>query len=434
VQRSVLFIIMGLLMVAACTPRVPVSRPSPPASVPKTLAPPLSSETSVRPLTPTIPASDTFIAAAQQPFLPSLPASGKSFKVALLLPLTGREAVVGQSLQDAAHLALSESGLRNITLLPLDTQASPVRAAEMAERAVANGVDLVLGPLFAPEARAVDNALANNSVPILTFSNDRTLVDNAPGENLFVLGLMPQDQIARLVQYSIAQGRNRFAVLAPDTPFGTLMLEAAQAAIGAYGGQLVVMARSNTDIVSMTKAVDKLATFAPLAEGSLTGGEFQALILPFPGREAAQAVALFNAKGLAPNGVKFMGLATWESLKGTGARELTGAWYSAAPVHNRQAFEESYIKVYGKPPIRQASLAYDAVALAVAVLKNETGAMPSPAYLRNPNGYAGVDGIFRFTDRGIAQRGLAIFEITPSGGQEIDPAPERFSERFRGAW
>jgi len=45
-----------------------------------------------------------------------------------------------------------------------------------------------------------------------------------------------------------------------------------------------------------------------------------------------------------------------------------------------------------------------------------------------------VDGIFRFTDRSIAQRGLAIFEITPSGGQEIDPAPERFSERFRGAW
>jgi hypothetical protein len=37
-----------------------------------------------------------------------------------------------------------------------------------------------------------------------------------------------------------------------------------------------------------------------------------------------------------------------------------------------------------------------------------------------------VDGIFRFTDGGIAQRGLAVFEITPGGGQEIDPAPERF--------
>jgi branched-chain amino acid transport system substrate-binding protein len=426
VRRSVLFIIAGLLVLVACTARVPASRPSP-SPVPRaaTLPPSsLSNENMTRSLTPTVAASDTV--AAQQQFSISAPAVGETLKVALLLPLTGRDAVVGQSLQDAAHLALAESGMRNITLLPFDTQASPVRAAEVAGRAVANGASLVLGPLFAPEARAVDNALVDKNVPILTFSNDRTLVDNAPGENLFVLGLMPQDQIVRLVQYSIAQGRSRFAVLVPDTAFGALMLEAAKAVIAAHGGRLVFAEQTSADIASMTRAVDRMVKVAPLAEGSLTGGEFQALMLPFSGREAAQAAALLNAKGLSPNGVKFMGLATWESLKGTSAQELAGGWYAAAPAKNRQVFEASYAKIYGRAPIRQASLAYDAAALAVTLAKNEENGALVPGHLRNPNGYAGVDGIFRFTDGGIAQRGLAVFEITPGGGQEIDPAPERF--------
>ena len=33
----------------------------------------------------------------------------------------------------------------------------------------------------------------------------------------------------------------------------------------------------------------------------------------------------------------------------------------------------------------------------------------------NPSGFTGVDGLFRFTDQGLVQRGLAVLEVTPEG-------------------
>ena len=58
---------------------------------------------------------------------------------------------------------------------------------------------------------------------------------------------------------------------------------------------------------------------------------------------------------------------------------------------------------------------------------------PGPAYhrftqsaLMDPNGFAGVDGIFRFNPDGTSERGLAILEVTPDGFNVVSPAPKTF--------
>ena len=42
------------------------------------------------------------------------------------------------------------------------------------------------------------------------------------------------------------------------------------------------------------------------------------------------------------------------------------------------------------------------------------------------NGFAGLDGIFRFKSNGIAERGLAVLEMRRGRFQIISPAPEFF--------
>ena len=85
-----------------------------------------------------------------------------------------------------------------------------------------------------------------------------------------------------------------------------------------------------------------------------------------------------------------------------------------------------YRAAFGTAPAQLASLAYDAVAL-VALLA------PGPAYhrftqgaLMDPNGFAGVNGIFRFNADGTSERGLAVMEMTPSGPVVVSPAPQTF--------
>ena len=47
--------------------------------------------------------------------------------------------------------------------------------------------------------------------------------------------------------------------------------------------------------------------------------------------------------------------------------------------------------------------------------------------LTQPNGFSGIDGIFRFMPDGSVERGLAVLEVGTDGPRVIDPAPTGFA-------
>ena len=144
------------------------------------------------------------------------------------------------------------------------------------------------------------------------------------------------------------------------------------------------------------------------------GGEDLALI-------AGQlAGAGFNRKQ-----IRLIGTGLWDTADIGHIDFLDGGWYAAPDPRARQNFLKSYLKAYGQPPPRLVTLAYDATALAALLAKQ--GSRFDRAALTNPNGFAGVDGIFRLTEDGLVERGLAMLEVTPQGGRVIDSAPVTFA-------
>lgn len=346
------------------------------------------------------------------------PAPSNAPIVALLLPLTGKDKAVGQSMQDAALLALNDVGYSNIQLRPFDTQSSPTRAAKLAEQAVAEGAQLILGPLFAAEARAARETTRGSTVPLITFSNDRTLST----AGAYVLGIMPQDQVARLIQYSLENKKRRFAILVPDNAYGEIMRSAAEEAISRNGGTLVIAERLSAGAEGQAAVLKRLGQRAAKEPN---GVGFDVLVMPLSGTELRSVAPLLLANGIDTQRVKLLGLSSWDDPKTVGEPALQGAWFAAAPRKMREQFEGNYSKLYGKSPIRQASLAYDATALAIVIVRSNGGQF-SESWLKNASGYAGIDGIFRFTPQGISERSLSVFEISGGGGREISPAANRF--------
>ena len=53
----------------------------------------------------------------------------------------------------------------------------------------------------------------------------------------------------------------------------------------------------------------------------------------------------------------------------------------------------------------------------------------TPGALTDPNGFTGVNGIFRFNADGTSERGLAVLEVTPDGFHVVSPAPKTFQAR-----
>ena len=78
-------------------------------------------------------------------------------------------------------------------------------------------------------------------------------------------------------------------------------------------------------------------------------------------------------------------------------------------------------------PPRLATLAYDAVSLAISLSNNPKGSRFTAATLTRASGFAGVDGLFRLRPDGTSDRGFAILEVQKYGNQVIDPAPANFS-------
>ncbi len=88
-----------------------------------------------------------------------------------------------------------------------------------------------------------------------------------------------------------------------------------------------------------------------------------------------------------------------------------------------------YRATFGAAPAQLASLAYDAVSLVALLAQGTPYHRFTQAALMDPNGFAGVNGIFRFNPDGTSERGLAVMEITPAGPVVVSPAPTTFQSK-----
>ena len=141
------------------------------------------------------------------------------------------------------------------------------------------------------------------------------------------------------------------------------------------------------------------------------------------GDRLLQVAALLPFYDIDPQKIQILGTGQWD-VAGIGAEPaLLGAWFAAPPPQARAKFQRRYEQIYGKPPHRLATLAYDATALA-AVLARSGNPYPYAAEsMMQPSGFAGRDGVFRFAADGTADRALAVLEVQQRDNVVIDPAP-----------
>lgn len=163
-----------------------------------------------------------------------IPPDGTIF-VAILLPLSGPNAAVGESMLNAAEMALFEAPrVEKLALLPYDTGGTPEGAAEAAERAIVRGAQVILGPLLASSVQAVAPLAQEAGIQVVAFSNSRAVA----GNGVYILGFDPHQQVVAITRYALAQGLSRLAVLAPQGPYGDVVVQSLQATVLEFGGEI----------------------------------------------------------------------------------------------------------------------------------------------------------------------------------------------------
>ena len=367
---------------------VPKARPElPPAELPDEVEPP----------------------ADEQPG-PQLPPEESRHRVAVLVPTSGANAGVGQSIANAANLALLDAGGERIRITVYDTARGGAAAA--ANQALADGNGLFLGPLLAEDVRAVAPVARRADVPVIAFSNDSSVA----GNGVYLMGFTPGQSISRVVGHARSVGLERFGALAPVGVYGRRASDALVGAVEDEGGTLVAMQSYDGGPAAVRTAVVRL----------YAQGGYDAVLIADGGRGAAAAAPLLKSGANAR--VRLLGTELWATETGLGRTPaLRGAWYASVADSMFNQLRTRYRARFGANPYRLASLGYDSVLLTVRIAKSWRLGRPFPEReLRDPVGFSGVDGPFRFTQSGVAERSLEVREVTASGTVVVSPAPRSF--------
>ena len=394
-------------------------------------------------------------------------------RVGMLVPLTGNSAKLGEVLRNAAMMSLFDVGSQRLILQFYDTEGTPEGARKASELAISQGVELIIGPVFAKSVRAIRPSTHSAEIGVITFSSDPVNL----GDGIYTISTLTSQQVEHIVRFACDKGYKRLAVLSQDNAVGDIISMAAKTAVDTCGGMITKAAFYDprtedlqTAVASiMPKLMEDLETErddevkrleaakeqvalgkAVLIKNDETGGyeekkvsleqlqsiidtlkdqelvrdpfEFDAILVAEEGSRLRSFGALFSYYDV-PSEIKILGTSQWADSKPAREPALIGGWFSHLPSEGFAVFADRYKNIYGDKPPRIASQAYDAVALASILA--ETGSF-SFGNLTAVSGFKGVDGLFRLLPNGLSERGLQVLGVEKKGTVTLSPAAEVF--------
>lgn len=405
-----------LLLAGGCAPTVAPRETEPQAEAPvETDDDPVEVKEEVD-----LPESDAPIMVEEAPIetvvVDSIP---ESIRIGLLLPLTGRASRAGTDMLNAAQMAVFETYGEDVALVPFDTGGTPEGAAQAAEAALDQNAGLILGPLLSTSVGPVAAVAKERGVNVITFSN----VAGVAGDNVFQLGIRPEEEVGHAIAFAARRGLTRFALLVPQNDYGQAVVQAATLSSGLVRGEITRIEFFGAGSNDVTGPVENLSRVF----GGPEVAAFDAVLVAAGPRQMRAIAPLFPYFDLDPDVVQLLGMASWRDPMIQRQPGLHGAWFPSVARQGVDDFETDYERLYGGEPLMLASLSYDAVALAGALARVPDGKGFSPEMLTAGGGFVGKTGLFRFRKDGLAQRGMAIFQVGPDDYVEIDPPPTSFT-------
>lgn len=336
-------------------------------------------------------------------------------RVGVLLPFNNGSSAtraLAASMLKSAELAVYDSGNSEILLMSADEGTNPEASAAAARTLLDEGAEIIVGPLFAQAAQAVAPIARDHAVPVISFSTDRKVA----GDGVYLLSFLAETEVHRVIAFAASQGRTKFAALVPGTVYGERVGDYFKEDVKAAGGTVTDVEKYAPNVSSISEPIHAVAASKPDAILIAQGGPLL--------RDIASSLA---GSGANQQQTKYLGTGLWDDAATAHDPLLAGGYFAAPSPRIDAPFIAKYKGVYGAAPPQLASLAYDAVSLVALLSTGKPYKRFTAQTLTDPNGFSGVNGIFRFRPDGTSERGLAVMTIGSDGEfSVVSPAPTTF--------
>lgn len=359
-----------------------------------------------------------------------------SFRVAMLLPLSGKVSDTGQNMKNAAMMAIGDLNNNNLVVQFYDTKGTTSGARIAVENAVNAKSDLIVGPLLGEEVSAITEPAKSADIPVISFST----APNVLQDGVYTMGLLNEEQIERIIRYAVSQGRMKLAIMLPDSQSGINMLKAAINAAQLHGASIVKVGFYAPNSMDFTNLAAQITGSARVAasqqktkpndkkeeqtEEEIAPLDFDALLVPEFGNRLKAITSMFSYYDVSAPEVLFLGTSVWGNTNLSKETELYGAAYPIMSMSRLAIYKQKYYDMFNQRSNDLSIFAYDAVALSSALSHKDKYYLKEA--ITSLDGFYGMSGAFRIFTNGKNEHGLDIVKVTANGPQLIEAASNKF--------
>ena len=334
-------------------------------------------------------------------------------QVALLIPLSGDKARLGENILKGVELAHFDNPIKRIEIEVFDTSGNIINVFK---RVIELEKDLVLGPLFSKEVKRLKNHYNNFKFPLLTFSNDSKI----QFQNVWVIGNLPDNEVKEIIRFGISTGLKRVAILGTQTEYGSLLAQVAKKELEIIGGPNKTTLLKTEEVEDLNILRNKIKSFSGWKKNNdektkLPEPKYDAIF--FAGNEnfVLKTAPLLAYYDLGPDRLMFLGTSQISTQNHLLEPSLDGAFFASPLRLKRAKFIEKWKNIWGgKPPVF-SDLGYDSVHLSSVLAEQDN----IQNYLIRKEGHDWITGKIWLNNKGLNNREIVIYRIKDNSAEIV---------------
>ncbi len=371
----------------------------------------------------------------------------KKVKIAVLLPLTGKYSDKAESILNGIYLAFVDNQNEAVIIKVYDTLGLKERAIQVAQEAIQDGAEVILGPLLSDTTKEVIDVASKKNIPILSFSNDREIFQG--NSNAYTFGYLVENDIEKIINYSKKNLKvKKVAVLVPENHYGFLSLSTIDAVLKANDLKLVRYITYPQNIGDLTPYIEKIIPEDELKNHKQiikklknnekvyddnknlisivpnTKVDFDAVYIADFGKSAVLAAVHLPYLDIDIKKIFILGNSYWNSSIINSESILKGAYYPAWRDVKNTDFYVLYKNYYNnKEPNNLALSGYDAANMIFKMIKYYQGNDVIFDFSKEALTSYRSEGIispFRVRKDGLVSRSMEVRKVQSGGSIEVE--------------
>ncbi|XOJ73256.1 ABC transporter substrate-binding protein [Candidatus Pelagibacter sp. Uisw_114] len=337
-------------------------------------------------------------------------------KIGLLVPLTGKNSEIGQSIIKSARLAINTINNVSIEIIPKDTQSNPEIALGAAKELANSGIKIVIGPVFNESLIYLDEL---NELTFLALTNKN---DNF-SKNIINAGINATSQLIAIKKFIELNEIKKTIFLTPNVNFKKEI----EKAISNSKIKILKNYIYNTDPTKLTKEIEKITHYDIRKQNledeinrlekseqnnkeqlierlkkrdTLGSVKFDSVVISDFDESLKSVTTSLLYTDISPKEKYFITLNQWfdESLlRETSSQPL---YFPSANKSNYDKFSNEYFEKYNQYPNQLSFLSYDLVGLVYYLILQNNSAVDEKMFMKKTL-FKGKVGIFEIKNNKI---------------------------------